>query len=53
MNLHSIVEDVLRAVGAKLVPVADAHQCCGSAGSYSLLQPELAGRLRTLKLATL
>jgi glycolate oxidase iron-sulfur subunit len=53
VNLHGVVEDVLRRVGVELVPVADAQQCCGSAGSYSLLQPELAGRLRTLKLAAL
>ncbi len=34
-------------------PVADAHLCCGSAGTYSVLQPELAGRLRDNKLQAL
>jgi glycolate oxidase iron-sulfur subunit len=53
VNLQGVVEDVLRAVGVELVPVAEAHQCCGSAGSYSMLQPKLATRLRTLKLAAL
>jgi len=33
--------------------VRDAHLCCGSAGTYSLLQPEIAGELRTRKLAAL
>ena len=31
----------------------DAHLCCGSAGTYSLLQPELSHRLRDNKLAAL
>jgi len=35
------------------VPVADAHLCCGSAGTYSILQPELASRLKTNKLQAL
>jgi glycolate oxidase iron-sulfur subunit len=33
--------------------VRDAHLCCGSAGTYSLLHPELAGRLRDDKIAAL
>ena len=40
--------------GFELVDVNDAHICCGSAGTYSLLQnPRLAGRLRNNKLANL
>ena len=31
----------------------DAHLCCGSAGTYNMLQPEIAGRLRERKLDTL
>ena len=31
----------------------DAHLCCGSAGTYSILQPELSGRLRANKLDAL
>jgi len=41
---------VLEAAGYELVPVAEAHLCCGSAGSYAVLQPELAGALRRRKL---
>jgi glycolate oxidase iron-sulfur subunit len=35
------------------VPCADTQQCCGSAGAWSLLEPELAAELRTRKLAAL
>ncbi len=46
-------ETLLRALGAELVPVAEAHLCCGSAGTYSILQGELARALRERKLASL
>jgi glycolate oxidase iron-sulfur subunit len=47
------VEALLQAIGCELVPVADATLCCGSAGTYSVLQPELAGELRRRKLEAL
>jgi len=40
-------------VGFTLVKVTDAHLCCGSAGTYSILQPELAGALKARKLQAL
>ena len=43
------MERILKAAGYELTPVADAHLCCGSAGSYSLLQPDLAGELKRRK----
>ena len=43
----------MRAAGFRLAPVPDPHLCCGSAGSYSLLQPELSHELRARKLAAL
>jgi glycolate oxidase iron-sulfur subunit len=46
-------EKLLAAAGFRLVPIPDAHLCCGSAGSYSLLQPELANALRERKLAAI
>lgn len=52
-KLRGVVEALLTALGATLVPVQDAHLCCGSAGSYSLLQPALSSQLRTRKLAAL
>jgi glycolate oxidase iron-sulfur subunit len=36
-----------------LTPVPDAHLCCGSAGTYSILQPVLAEQLKKNKLAAL
>jgi glycolate oxidase iron-sulfur subunit len=52
-QLAGRVEEILHAVGLELTDVADSHLCCGSAGTYSLLQPELSGRLRSAKLAAL
>jgi glycolate oxidase iron-sulfur subunit len=52
-KLAGVVEDVLRQIGFQLTPVADAHVCCGSAGVYSLLQPQLAGQLLRNKLHSL
>lgn len=40
---------MLRAAGARCVEVADADRCCGAAGLYSVLQPELSARLRRQK----
>jgi glycolate oxidase iron-sulfur subunit len=52
-QIRGKVEALLRAAGYELTPVADAHLCCGSAGTYSILQPELSQRLRANKLAAL
>jgi glycolate oxidase iron-sulfur subunit len=52
-QIHGKVEALLARVGYELTPVRDAHLCCGSAGTYSLLQPEIANELRARKLATL
>ena len=53
LRIRGVVESLLAAAGCELVPVADGHLCCGSAGTYSVLQPEIAGRLRDDKLAVL
>jgi glycolate oxidase iron-sulfur subunit len=49
-QIRGKVEGVLRAVGVDVVLCADSHLCCGSAGTYSLLQPELSLQLRDRKL---
>jgi len=53
LGLGGRVERLLTAIGFELTPVADAHICCGSAGTYSLLQPELSHQLRADKLSCL
>jgi glycolate oxidase iron-sulfur subunit len=52
-KIRGAVEDLLRACGAEVLPFAEAHFCCGSAGTYSVLQPELSSQLRDRKLANL
>lgn len=47
------VEKVLTSVGYRLTSVKDSHLCCGSAGTYSLLQPELSQQLLDAKLDSL
>ena len=53
LRIRGKVEALLVALGAELVPVRDTHLCCGSAGTYSLLQPQLSQTLRARKLETL
>jgi glycolate oxidase iron-sulfur subunit len=52
-KLGGMVEKILRDLGFELVPVPEGHLCCGSAGTYSLLQTSLSSQLRTRKLAAL
>lgn len=53
LRLSGVVETVLQTIGYRLIAVPDEHLCCGSAGVYSLLHPELAARLRDDKLQAL
>lgn len=53
LRLSGVVEALLIKLGVEVLPVQDAHLCCGSAGSYSVLQPELSSQLRERKLAAL
>ena len=46
-------ERILTAAGFELVPVEESHLCCGSAGAYSVLNPEIADQLKQRKLANL
>jgi glycolate oxidase iron-sulfur subunit len=52
-QIRGKVEAILTRLGYELAPVRDAHLCCGSAGTYSLLQPQIARELRGRKLAAL
>ncbi len=46
-------KDLLRAAGFEVVEPADSHLCCGSAGTYNLLQPEISTELKRRKVETL
>ena len=52
-GLADLIEPLLVRAGYQLTQVAQTHLCCGSAGTYSYLQPELASALRERKLAAL
>ena len=52
-QIRGVVERLLRAAGFELTSVADGHLCCGSAGTYSVLQPEIGTQLRDNKIAAL
>jgi glycolate oxidase iron-sulfur subunit len=51
LKVNGLGEALLKAAGFTLLPIPEGHLCCGSAGSYSILQPKLAGALRKRKLA--
>lgn len=53
MRIRNVVEKILAVTGFDLTFVPDAHLCCGSAGTYSILQPELSGQLLKNKVAAL
>ena len=52
-QIDGLVEGILSRCGYRLTPVADAHLCCGSAGTYSILQSTLSQQLLTDKLKAL
>jgi glycolate oxidase iron-sulfur subunit len=52
-RLHAGPKALIAAAGFEPVDVPEGHLCCGSAGTYNLLQPEIAMRLRDRKLANI
>ncbi len=52
-RVKSAPKALLRAAGFAVSEPADSHLCCGSAGTYNLLQPEISEQLKARKLATL
>ena len=52
-QIKSAPKDLLKRAGFEVVEPADSHLCCGSAGTYNLLQPEISGQLKARKVQTL
>jgi glycolate oxidase iron-sulfur subunit len=52
-KIKTLPKDLLRRAGFEVVEPKDPHLCCGSAGTYNLMQPKIAGELRRRKVATL
>jgi glycolate oxidase iron-sulfur subunit len=48
-KLHAVAPGLLRAAGFTVLDIPESHICCGSAGTYSMLQPEMSGQLRERK----
>ena len=52
-QIRGMVEAMLTTLGAEVLPFSESHLCCGSAGTYSVLQSQLAQQLRDRKLGAL
>lgn len=52
-QIKSIPQSLLRQAGFEVVEPQDSHLCCGSAGTYNIMQPEISRQLRDKKLATI
>ncbi len=52
-QVKSAPKDLLKRAGFEVVEPADSHLCCGSAGTYNLLQPEISKELKARKVQTL
>ncbi len=52
-KIKSHPKDLLKAAGFAVVEPSDSHLCCGSAGTYNLMQPEISQQLKARKVRTL
>ena len=52
-QIKTYPKDLLKRAGFEIVEPADSHLCCGSAGTYNLMQPEISGQLKERKVKTL
>ncbi|MBV9418596.1 MAG: glycolate oxidase subunit GlcF [Alphaproteobacteria bacterium] len=53
LRIAGKAEALLSAAGFEVVAIPEGHLCCGSAGTYSVLQPDIAGELRARKLGNI
>ncbi len=52
-QIKTYPKDLLKRAGFEVVEPADSHLCCGSAGTYNLMQPEISAQLKERKVRTL
>ncbi len=52
-QIKTLPKDLLKRAGFSVVEPVDSHLCCGSAGTYNLLQPEISQQLKSRKVQTL
>jgi glycolate oxidase iron-sulfur subunit len=52
-KIKTFPKDLLKRAGFAMVEPADSHLCCGSAGTYNLMQPEISKQLKARKVRTL
>lgn len=52
-QIKTYPKDLLKRAGFTVTEPKDSHLCCGSAGTYNLMQPEISGQLKSRKVATL
>jgi glycolate oxidase iron-sulfur subunit len=52
-QIKTLPKDLLKRAGFQVTEPADSHLCCGSAGTYNLMQPAISGELKRRKVATL
>ena len=52
-KIKTLPKDLLKKAGFTVLEPADPHLCCGSAGTYNLMQPEISGQLKARKVRTL
>ncbi len=52
-QVRAAPKDLLRAAGFTVLEPKDSHICCGSAGTYNLMQPKISGQLKAMKVGHL
>ena len=52
-KIKTYPKDLLKKAGFTVVEPIDSHLCCGSAGTYNLMQPDISGQLKVRKVKTL